>query len=711
MLPLELTYSSDSTSHKHIEYESRTIAVKVVDFTKPNAEPTWKMRSLGLDTSVNHTSATQVNGLRKRLAEIAKIFNNSPFAKREGLTFCPNDFAFKLIGTSGDHAADQKKSHEILREWKIEVVFQRLGEEALFNMGVTRVVSLLMPMKAKQVEELGGYDAWMSLSDEEKQKADAKIVREVGRQVFEGLPEKDKARFMRFIRTGCCMHKDLNTVKGADKAMQEFWKEEGKTPPILLANKDNTAVLERCENSSEPSSAEKRAAEVSKRGASHATMLGGLICRNKDKKKGQQDTYNWYMEHHIGYHIPYPDVSNTRYGSHGEAAAVLVVYHDHFTKFMEFVRDAKDKPALTNIEKNFLNALKDMPTLTELCVLALYNVNVSCPFMQHVRLHENLLDLGPFFQKNCNFLKAISEDPKRWTKEDASHTSGSLDGREWDEWTLLVMKAVHLLKPNLPDLDRAIAVFAKGALKTFSERFSDEFLEGGDIDKLSSEEKGELFFASTNDENEGALGSWRLGQRRRPSETIHKFNASFVTRRNDTKTFHREKLNTEEDEAYLRKSAREKDEQGLQNQIKEAQMNADAEKVAENHQKEFVRTEKRVKKAADITETGKKLILDNAGIEGLDVKNLNRQLDWHRENEKKVPDLSERVPLKSHMKIKADRAKELKKAVVRYQTVPGLDVGITFPTVAVSESDEEVEMTERVGDDSLYQSDHDDNMI
>ena len=49
--------------------------------------------------------------------------------------------------------------------------------------------------------------------------------------------------------------------------------------------------------------------------------------------------------------------------------------------------------------------------------------------------------------------------------------------------------------------------------------------------------------------------------------------------------------------------------------------------------------------------------------------------------------------------------------MVCYQTVLGLDISITVPTVAASESNEEVEMTDRVGDDSLYQSDHDDVMI
>jgi len=120
----ELTYSSDSTFHRHIEYEVHTVVVQIIDYTKADMAPEWKSCSLGIGTLTNHTSQTQVDGLRKRLEEIAKIFNESPLAKREGLIFKVNDFAYKLIGTSGDHAADQKKSHAILKEWKLKVILQ-----------------------------------------------------------------------------------------------------------------------------------------------------------------------------------------------------------------------------------------------------------------------------------------------------------------------------------------------------------------------------------------------------------------------------------------------------------------------------------------------------------------------------------------------------------------------------------------------------------
>ncbi|KAF8160013.1 hypothetical protein B0H34DRAFT_797195 [Crassisporium funariophilum] len=702
----KLTYSSDSTSHKHIEYESRTIAVRVVDYTKPNALPEWKSRSLGIGTSTNHTSQTQVDGLRKRLEEISQVFNGSPLAKREGLTFKIDDFAYKLIGTSGDHAADQKKSHTIMKEWKLDVILQRLGEEALFAMSVTRVVALLAPLKASQIEMMGGYDVWNSTSEDVRARADVDIVREVGRQVLAGMSDKDRERLTLFIRTGCCMHKDLNTVKGGDKAMQAFWKETKKTPPILLANKDNAAVLSVSNHALEPTAAERRAAEVSKRGASHATMLGGLICRNKDKKKGQQDTYDWYMEEKVGNRVPYPDVSNTRYGSHGEASATLIVYRDHFIRFMEFVRDAKDKPGLTNIEQNFMNAIQDIPTLTELCVLAMYNINVSRPFMQHVRLHDNLMDLGPFFQKKVGFLKAVTADPTRWLHPDASHTDGTLDGRERDPWGNLVMETVHSVMRDCPDLEEAVVAFLKGAEKIFSERFSDEFIKGGDIDRLATEDRKELYFSSTNDLNEGGPGSWRLGQRHRPSETISKFNAGFISRRNTTAIFHQTVLSSEEDEAYLRKVARERDTQKLQKQIKEAQLAADAQKVVENRDKNAKRQQKKTTRAATITETGKVLVLEDAQIDKLNNEDLNRQLDWHRDNEKGFPALTELVPLKSHMSVKADRVRELKSAVKRYET---LQEAVPLPEHAVNVLNDDGVVGSN--QDDLYVSDYEDNMV
>jgi hypothetical protein len=129
------------------------------------------------------------------------------------------------------------------------------------------------------------------------------------------------------------------------------------------------------------------------------------------------------MEQHIGHRVPFPDVSNTRYGSHGEAAATILAYRKYFLSFMEAIRDAKDKPGETNVEKNFMAAIKDIPTLTELCVLALYNIAVSRPFMQHVRKHDNILTLRKFFEKKASLLQSIIEKalPLEWRSNFAQY--------------------------------------------------------------------------------------------------------------------------------------------------------------------------------------------------------------------------------------------------------------------------------------------------
>ena len=239
-----------------------------------------------------------------------------------------------------------------------------------------------------------------------------------------------------------------------------MWILLNKTPPILLANKENVYTLANQSNALVPMAAKAHAEQVSKWGGTHATSLGSMLFQNKDKKKGQQDTYDWYMEYHIGYHVPYPNVSNTRYGSHGEAVATIIVYLEHFKNFMKHIRDAKDRPGETNIEKNFTSAIKDIPTLTELCVLALYNIAISCPFMAHVRTHSNILKLQGFFERKVKFLETIIENPSIWTGGETSHEKGSLDRKEWDKWALQVLTTVHALAPQLPDLDSAVTAFA-----------------------------------------------------------------------------------------------------------------------------------------------------------------------------------------------------------------------------------------------------------
>ena len=53
----EITFSSDTTSHKNIDYECRTLVAQVVNYEDPLAEPVWVQRTMGIDISVNHTAS------------------------------------------------------------------------------------------------------------------------------------------------------------------------------------------------------------------------------------------------------------------------------------------------------------------------------------------------------------------------------------------------------------------------------------------------------------------------------------------------------------------------------------------------------------------------------------------------------------------------------------------------------------------------------
>jgi hypothetical protein len=419
------------------------------------------------------------------------------------------------------------------------------------------------------------------------------------------------------------------------------------------------------------------------------------------------------MEYHIGKRVPFPDVSNTRYGSHGEAAATIIVYREHFVRFMEHVCAAKDKPVMTNIEKNFTNALTDIPTLTELCVLALYNIAVSRPFMSHVRSHENILQLEEFFKRKASFLDTIIQTPNFWTGNETTHENASLLGKEWCGWDRQVLTAVKELQPQLPDLNAAIVAFVTGARETFVGRFSDEFKKGNGIDELTPTERDTLYFASTNDANEGGLGSWRRGQVRRPAETLHKFNSSFMSKQNKTEDFMGVKLTNTEDDLYLMRVARKRDASGLQKKLKAAQIQADQEKVMENRQKEAKRDERLNTRAAILLETSKNLVLDGIDIDKLNNDELNRQLDYHRDLEKKLPladngGAIETVPLKSHMKLKHERVAELKKAVTRHLA---RTISDSTGTQDSDSAGQDLSRTVVLPDNDIeYQSDHNDDL-
>jgi hypothetical protein len=170
------------------------------------------------------------------------------------------------------------------------------------------------------------------------------------------------------------MHKDLNSVKGGTTAMTATWFKLGLNPPLTLQNK--------FENKSPLNSGDERTS----RGATKLTSLAGAVLNHKDDKKGHHKVVNNFFEvsrisdlfsriypdlnlqRVLGYTQSSPDTSNTRYGSHCDAATELLVHLDTYLELFEILRDGKGTRTCTIIENKACLGLKDEATITELVV-------------------------------------------------------------------------------------------------------------------------------------------------------------------------------------------------------------------------------------------------------------------------------------------------------------------------------------------------------
>ncbi|KAJ7213389.1 hypothetical protein GGX14DRAFT_392897 [Mycena pura] len=283
--------------------------------------------------------------------------------------------------------------------------------------------------------------------------------------------------------------------------------------PKLLANKQNAATL--CNVLDPAFSAntvltedELRTFEASDRGGAKSCALAGAIFNNKDDKKGQADKHDFMTEKLGKPHPRFPDTSNIRFSSHGDAAAELITYIIEYLEMMDVIRWSKVNSSLTNIEKNLRDTLNRGPGTEKI----------------------NLLDLGPL------------------------HTS------PWRN--PLAIEAVIKLIPSLSHLKAITMAFFRSSLTTWI-RFSSEFAPGGLIDQCSASEKQLAWMPSTNDTNEGALGAYYVAIWGKPCLTLHHYNSLVMYRRNDTQDF-MDAVLTNEDHTFIMREARKIDSNGLE---------------------------------------------------------------------------------------------------------------------------------------------------
>ena len=562
-----MTFSADETGHRSINYNSRHAHMLVEDYASPRSGKTRETRFLGIKPSRDGSSKEAIADWQTTITEILDLYNRSPFGKRSGGSLVVLvDILVKLTGINTDHCAKEKKNAyemEKLKEWAVN---QQLGEDAMLEKSLPEIYGLQMSAQKKMVQAAGGQQKWEALSEAIKSEKRAKmvesVVQELGKGAFELLDLHEK-RFLRlFIWAGCGCHKDLNTVRGGYMAMEKWWKEHDIKGPVLLANRDNDTVLEErnlaIAHGDEVTPAQEQALNRSTCGAIKTAQIAGAIFNHKDDKKGHHDFFRDWWKKHVGIPFTFPDTSNNRFQSYCYAAAALLLYLQFFRQFIEHLRITKQNGKLNHMESNLWKALHDPATLSELAILALYGEAISYPYIKTIRSTsesgetQNMLDLGPLHQKVSKHIRTIIANPSNLLCENPSSVTASLDGNEWQHPN--IFKSIRDL--GLPYLNKLLIAFFTGADETWT-RFTSEFAPGGLIDAATTEERDLAWMPATNDENEGALGSFCKLIRQQPQLTMQGYNRLTMFFRNNTQLFMEAKFTTDEDYKFLHKLARE----------------------------------------------------------------------------------------------------------------------------------------------------------
>jgi hypothetical protein len=197
--------------------------------------------------------------------------------------------------------------------------------------------------------------------------------------------------------------------------MSRWWEEHKQTPPILLANRDNAAVLaDVASNSNTITPAQEWAFETTARGGIKATQLAGALFNHKDDKKGHYNTFCFWWQENVGGQFTFPDTSNTRFGSYCDGATAILAHLSQFTAYLEYYRLQKSTKKFNHMEQNFWNAIHDIPTLSQYFTLPHMSLWTPCRLcgvrVESVQTPHTLIHLSKVHTDSVQTLHGLRMD-------------------------------------------------------------------------------------------------------------------------------------------------------------------------------------------------------------------------------------------------------------------------------------------------------------
>jgi hypothetical protein len=629
----------------------------------------------------SHTSQAQFDGFVAEFDDLIRLLRACPLGKDYAMDIV--SIARKLAGMVTDHASDQKLLAKLFVDWKRSSDRAQRGEDAASELTVQERVRWAVEALDHAASTTPG---WNQLSDAEKDHlfilSWAALLLRQGDKKFENLTTEEKEDADLFLWHGCMMHKDLNATRGGDAAMKGAWEKHNLEPkPIPLKNKWEKAA-------SASSDTRKPVEETYGCGGTKLTCLCGALFNHKDQSKGLHSTLRDWFEAEFGHAHVFPDTSNTRYGSHCEAAIELLVNRHQYVRFLGQLFDAKTKHGFTSLEENIYHALNDWSTLSELSTLALYSQTISRPYMAYVRSYEgNALDLGPFHERVLAHIRELIAHPEIALARDANPVKATLLGVGWERSDVIYWILSNM--DQMPHLRILFVEFLTGALTTW-ERFAEEFAAGSAIAKSTGPQRLAAFSLPTNDISESAVGAAKQAILRNATITDTQRNSKAMRRFNGTEAWVKAHF-TAADHAWCREEARRMDQSGEAARARTEQHRSFVTKAATNKVKREKLEAKRVvakaKLAATVLERDPKKLLLFSSEQFGDMMNKWRETD-------------KEVPYKSKLK-KTDRYNAIIAAIEREKIVLEelVQNSVELADIEAGEGDDESDASEAAPDD------------
>ncbi|KAF8803000.1 hypothetical protein BYT27DRAFT_7244470 [Phlegmacium glaucopus] len=591
--------SSDGTAHQKITYEAHHATLAVPSYA-PGVDDsdvsTWTscIQFIEVEPALNHTAKTQFDGTKHLASRIATAYSECPLSGRNGTKMDTKDWVQKEEFQNIDHAADGKKKFNLTAEWKEEVICEDLGEKAMDDMDADEILRAMFSIPQEDI------DAARTKNPADHDSAAMNLLeRRLGKTVLDALQGDERKSLVSLLFAGCCGHKDLNAFKYGVQKMMATWELKGRPPPVLLANKANDAVIRLGEEAD--TAAVQRAVDSSSQGGVKLASLAGALFNHKSEEQGYQDVHRMFMTKH-------------KREIHG------------------ITRDKNFPDTFNHLEQNVAKGLEDASTLAEMAAMALYGNAVSWPYLNQVRgaggTVVNLLDpsIITLHRRLPDFCNYIAANPQLLLE---SITNGdfskiTLDGKPWMDGMLVM--SIQILASELPDLELMISSMFSGCVDGWYQ-FTQEFVPGGPIDQLTSEQRSQMFIPATNDANEGALGSWRVHARFHPNGTASGFSNKTRVERNNTEMFI-DKLCEQDDQRYVMRQVRIEGASGANAKFREHLLKSQQARALATRKKQQDAEKKKREEIARLTTVG--LVVDRTQINRMTVPQLNDQISIHR---------------------------------------------------------------------------------